>query len=154
MTARIPRNVIIFVCLLVLIALASYFGYQSILKNRSVRQAVFLTSGQVYFGMLGSTSGDFIELKDVYYLPSQDKLQDGNQDKKKLSIIKLGEEVHGPEDSIFLNKQHVVLYENMKSSSKINEAIKTYINERSKKTTASPTPQASTEPTPTTSPTS
>jgi hypothetical protein len=41
----------------------------------------------------------------------------------KVSLIKLGSELHGPEDQMSINRDQILFFENMKNSSKINEAI-------------------------------
>src|SRR3989344_7528036 len=53
-----------------------FFGGQQLLspQNEDTYQAVFLTSGQVYFGKF-SARGRWFVLRDVYYLQAQDSLQ-------------------------------------------------------------------------------
>ena len=40
-----------------------------------------------------------------------------------LNLIKLGGEVHGPEDAIFIPKSSVLYFENMKKTSRVVESI-------------------------------
>jgi hypothetical protein len=61
----------------------------------------------------------------------EEKLPDHlKTDDKKISIIKLGDELHGPEDKMYISRNQVLFYENMKNSSKINEAIKKYLDQK------------------------
>ena len=92
---------------------------------------MFLTNGQVYFGKI-SKSGQWIKLSDVYYLQITDPLQPaGNQGdsvipKKEQSIqlVKLGSELHGPADVMYIEKDKILFWENMKDDSKVLQAIK------------------------------
>lgn len=117
------------VVLILGVGFSSYWIYTKVLTNRndeSKRQAVFLTNGQVYFGYISRVNEQIVVLKDIYYLRTQDLLQSANdvsEDKKKISIIKLGSELHGPENIMYLNRDQILFYENMKNESKINEAI-------------------------------
>lgn len=85
------------------------------------REAVFLTSGQVYFGDITSDESNWIILRDVYYLKPEDSAE--NPEQEKMSLIKFGQEIYGPTDKIYLNKDHILYYEKMRPDSKINEAI-------------------------------
>ena len=84
-------------------------------------QAVFLDNGQVYFGKL-KTGNDFYELTDVFYLQAGS----AGVDQASLSLLKLGNEAHGPEDKMQINKDHVLFIEDMKSDSKVVSAIQEY----------------------------
>ncbi|MEK7614857.1 MAG: hypothetical protein AAB431_00540 [Patescibacteria group bacterium] len=85
--------------------------------------AVFLDNGQVYFGKLKTGGGDFFQLTDVFYLQAgTGQLDQGTN----LSLTKLGNEAHGPQDKMEINKEHVLFYEAMKSESKVAQAIQAY----------------------------
>lgn len=98
-------------------------------------QAVFLTNGQVYFGHLAKETRQYATLADIYYLQieQQSNLQPEKQtDKKagesepKLTLIKLGNELHGPSDLMRINRDQIVFVEDMKSDSKVVTAIEEY----------------------------
>ena len=100
-------------------------------------QAVFLTNGQVYFGRLAKRESDYPVLTQVYYLRLQQPLQEQKEEKKEkepepaslqqnLTLIKLGNELHGPSDEITLNKDHILFIENLREDSRIVKAIKEY----------------------------
>lgn len=128
----------------IVLGLAVLFG--SKIKNfkmnmaaSSEYQAVFLTNGQVYFGKLDFEHG-WIALSDVYYLQLAEDLQpasagdsdtdttqnDTQNQQQKIQLVKLGAELHGPEDEMFIAKDKILFWENMKDDSKVMQSIKQY----------------------------
>jgi hypothetical protein len=97
-------------------------------------QAVFLTNGQVYFGNLSGTAGDYATLKDIYYLqvtqpPLQGSQQQGQtqaQQQAQLSLVKLGNELHGPVDEMKINRDQILFYEDIKEDGRVMQAIREY----------------------------
>lgn len=45
-----------------------------------------------------------------------------------MQLIKRGEEVHGPEDAMIINRDQVLYYENLKPSSKVSQLIQKYMS--------------------------
>jgi hypothetical protein len=96
-------------------------------------QAVFLTNGQVYFGKLSGEEG-WIKLTDIYYLQTSQSqpLQSGSAQSQttdqsnNIQLIKLGSELHGPQDEMYIEKDKVLFWENMKDDSKVVQAIHQY----------------------------
>jgi hypothetical protein len=98
-------------------------------------QAVFLENSQVYFGKL-TISSDFYILEKVYYLQTEKEKgmaeqiepENINQDNKEeiTKLIKLGNELHGPEDAMFIEKSKVMFWENLKNGSNIVSSINAY----------------------------
>ena len=96
-------------------------------------QAIFFTNGQVYFGKLKSVNPEYMQLTDIYYLQAPATETDDSKNPQKTStaqkdvqLIKLGDEVHGPEDKMVISKDQVLFYENLKSDSKVAESIAKY----------------------------
>ncbi len=85
-------------------------------------QAVFLDNGQVYFGKLERSRGEFFTLSDVFYLQSGVSVEQTSS----LSLTKLGSEAHGPEDQMQINREHILFIEDMKDDSKVVQAIQEY----------------------------
>ena len=81
-------------------------------------QAVFLESGQVYFGRMKDTGGNYVTLSNVYYLKEASDLTQSN-----LNLVKLGGELHGPEDTINIRKDSISFWENMKDTSRVVQTI-------------------------------
>jgi hypothetical protein len=91
--------------------------------NKNDYYAVFLDNSQVYFGKMISKTRDEIVLTNVYYLQaSPDTNIDLNN--QRFTLIKLGQELHGPTEEMMINMEHVVFYERLRSDSKVVESIK------------------------------
>jgi hypothetical protein len=124
--SRLPK--IYFVIFLLFITAVYFFGSTVwMMLNTKGYQSVFMDNGQVYFGKL-STSGGYLKLTDVYYLQATQNLQQGvtlDQNKSpKVELIKLGGELHGPTDTMYLERSKMMFWENMREDSKVVEAIK------------------------------
>ena len=93
-------------------------------------QAVFLDNGQVYFGKVVNPHSDYVLLKDIYYIQLKQGLQsqqeDGTTAPPDITLIKLGKELHGPQDEMYITKEHVLFIENLKDDSKVLQAIKAH----------------------------
>ena len=90
--------------------------------------AVFLSNGQVYFGKLKSKNNSEFVLTDVYYLQlsGNDTLSETKINETTFSLIKLGNELHGPMDELFIITSQVLFYENLRDDSRVVQAIKNY----------------------------
>lgn len=113
---------ILVVLVLAKLFLFNLFGPMHDVK-RGQYQAVFLTNNQLYFGKIKQIDRDSIRLESIYYFQNQQTGQ--NQDPKQLSLNKLGNELHGPEDVMFIERRQVIFWENLKDDSKVVQAIKT-----------------------------
>ena len=93
-------------------------------------QAVFLSNGQVYFGKLSSAANDYYRLTNIFYLQTNDANTSENPQNADSSgdvqLIKLGTEIHGPEDSMMINRDQVLFFENLKDDGKVTQSIKQY----------------------------
>jgi|SRR3989344_8478084 len=82
--------------------------------------AVFLSNGQVYFGEMVSKNSEEIVLSKIYYLqPGTQPAGEGATQGTSFSIVKLGEELHGPTDKMFINMAQVLFYEQLRKDSKV-----------------------------------
>lgn len=121
-----------FIFFLIVIILALYFAFGEriwFLMTAQGYQAVFLDNGQVYFGKLGA-SGKWLKLSDIYYLQANQSLQqtsggtaDGSQN---IELVKLGGELHGPSDAMYIERDKILFWENLKDDSKVIDAIEQY----------------------------
>lgn len=127
------------VILLVVVALvvASSIGVGMVVdKDAAVKkdqyQAVFLENGQVYFGKLSNINKSYVTLTDIYYLqvdqqvqPEQDGEEetDTKESQPQVTLTKLGSELHGPEDAMFIDRDKIVFWENLKSDSRVVQKI-------------------------------
>lgn len=104
-------------------------------------QAVFLSNGQVYFGHLGGLNSQFVDLNEIYYLQVQKPIQPkSDSDTGKLTLVKLGNELHGPVDKMSINRDQILFVEDMKEDGKVVQAIKRYIEKGPDQTESSPSP--------------
>ena len=103
---------------------------QSKYVDSSKMQAVFLNGGQVYFGKINTLNDKFMRVNDIYYLRVNQQVQpDGsaaanNQD---ISLVKLGCELHGPQDSMVINQSQVIFWENLKDDGQVAKAVADYV---------------------------
>ena len=106
--------------------LFGWFGRSDFPSIESGRfQAVFLANNQVYFGHLENFDAGFTRLTKVYYLRAAGDLQQGTSQAsgQNLNLVKLGGELHGPEDAMFIPKDKILFWENMRSDSDVVKAI-------------------------------
>ncbi len=121
---------------LVILALAAitllYFGktHEADLIDSKRQQAIFLTNGQVYFGKIKGLNPQYVNLTDIYYLNSQTN-SDEAADKQtpNLSLVKLGCELHGPQDQMIINRQQLSFWENLSNEGKVAKAISQWKSE-------------------------
>lgn len=119
----------VYLFIVIIVCTSVFFGYKYFVNRNNYNNpyvAVFLSNGQVYFGKIVSNKNNEMVLNNVYYL--KDVESGANQDvtqsiTKQLSIIKLGTEIHGPTDFIFINKQNILFYEELRDNSKVVETI-------------------------------
>lgn len=125
--------------LVVVVVLAGWLIYRSSMAaviDGSKYQAVFFTNGQVYFGKLQNLNGEYFKLTDVFYLQTQSNdnsknPQDANaQDANNMQLVKLGNEIHGPEDEMVISKKQVLFFENLKKDGKVSDSISKYASQR------------------------
>jgi hypothetical protein len=135
-TKRFRLPIILIVA--VILGLLAWFAISSMNKNGGTAidtnkyQAVFFTNGQVYFGKLSPLSDEYMKLTDIYYLQtksaegSETNPQQTSSDQSDVQLIKLGDEIHGPEDQMVLSKDQVLFYENLKTDGKVANSINEY----------------------------
>lgn len=98
-------------------------------------QAVFLTNGQVYFGKVSGINDKYVSLTDIYYLQVQQSVQPADSKSttnasgnSQVSLAQLGGELHGPDNQMYINRDQVLFWENLKDNGKVVEAIKSNQN--------------------------
>jgi hypothetical protein len=74
-------------------------------------------------------------LTNVYYLQTSDKTGQASSanvsaSPSDVSLAKLGNEMHGPEDAMYISKEQVLFWENLKDSGKVSKAIKAYLSNK------------------------
>jgi hypothetical protein len=101
----------------------------------------------VYFGKVKSVSDKALVLNDIYYLQVVTKPLQGTQDtaataqgQQELTLVKLGNEIHGPYDYMIINRDQILLTERLKNDSRVVQAINDYLNKQKQGAQASTTP--------------
>ncbi|MDO8429834.1 MAG: hypothetical protein Q7S73_00515 [bacterium] len=88
-------------------------------------QAVFLVNGQSYFGHLKEDSKEYVTLSEIYYIKTDQLPQTAKSaPQPQLSLVKLGSEIHGPEDTMYIPKIQIAFWENLKVDSSVTKLIK------------------------------
>ena len=126
---------------IVIAAVAGWFAWSNmnsgaVAIDSSKYQAVFFSNGQVYFGKLQAASGGYMKLTDIFYLQSQQSTdskasanpQETSTGQNNVQLIKLGDEIHGPEDQMVISKDQVLFYENLKPDGKVAQSIQKFKN--------------------------
>ncbi len=91
-------------------------------------QAVFLNTGQVYFGNIKSINQQYLVLDNIFYLQSNNSSSSASTSSSanNVSLVKLGCELHAPYDQMVINMQQVTFWENLKSTGQVAKAVSTY----------------------------
>ncbi len=127
-------RVLMFVFIFVVLVTIGFYGYKKLSSKPSIEPdtyyAVFLTNGQVYFGKPESMTRDELVLIDVYYLQlSGDATAVATADplsEPKFALVKLGKEIHGPVDTLYINRDNVLFYEQLRKDSQVVTSIRNF----------------------------
>lgn len=113
-------------------AVASYFafgnaGNESQYINKNEYQAVFVnvngtSGGQVYFGHIQNMTSDYVDLTNVFYIQNQSS--SSKTSSNSYTLVKLGCELHAPEDQMVVNRSQVYFWENLKNNGQVAQKIK------------------------------
>jgi hypothetical protein len=123
------------VILVALLAFGGLFIYQSRTGaniDSGKYQAVFLSNGQVYFGKLSPLNSEYMKLNDIFYLQTKTDTSSNNpqattdKSASDVQLIKLGNEIHGPDDQMVISKTQILFFENLKKDSKVSSSIDSY----------------------------
>ncbi len=128
MIAGVALVVIVLLVFGLLFAKNKFMGVENEIKKDKF-QAVFLTNGQVYFCKLAQIEHGYAKCQNIYYLQVQQAVQPADSKDKKdeqpqVSLTKLGNELHGPEDSMYIARDQILFWENLKDDGKVAQAIK------------------------------
>jgi len=117
---------------------------ESALISTDKYQAVFLSSqdGQVYFGKLAVYNSDLYVLSDIYYVRVENPIQPEGASQAaqpNISLAKLGNELHGPQDVMYIARDKVLYWENLKDEGQVVKAITEYKKTGETSTNQTPT---------------
>lgn len=129
-------SVVLILAALTFMSYYAHRAYSNITADSGVKgkqfQALFLTNGQVYFGKLAKVDSGYVKLTNIYYLQVQQQVQPSSSSSstdnsnQQVSLAKLGNELHGPEDVMYVSRTQVLFWENLKNDGKVVQAIQNY----------------------------
>jgi hypothetical protein len=116
--------------LLVFAAVAVGFGSRGNDEQQYVQssklQAVFLNTGQVYFGKIKTLNSKYFVVNDIYYLQTSSTGTAAAAANTSVSLVKLGCELHSPLDQMVINRSQVTFWENLQDSGQVAKAVATF----------------------------
>lgn len=120
---------IIILCAVVLLGLATVFcrlenNRKINFADRSAYRAVFLDNGEVYFGQLQKSYGNYLRLNNVYYFKVGQVVDENIQ--PDVQLMKLGNEIHQPKNYLDINREHILFIQELASDSKILPLMKNF----------------------------
>ncbi|MEO8784754.1 MAG: hypothetical protein ABI221_00250 [Candidatus Saccharimonadales bacterium] len=129
---RYSTLVMLFSGTVLVLAVAALFAFggqrsEAHFVKKAQMQAVFLNGGQVYFGHISNVNDSFLTVSNVYYLrvnqPVQPDTSKTSTSGNDVSLVKLGCELHGPEDQMVINQSQVIFWENLKTDGQVAKAV-------------------------------
>lgn len=133
LSLRVASVGLLFGITVLLLALASFVALgrpvsQGNFVSKDRMQAVFLNGGQVYFGKIGTMNDRFMSVSEIYYLRVNQTVQPNGEaaNNQDVSLVKLGCELHGPDDSMVINQDQVIFWENLKTDGQVAKAVADY----------------------------
>lgn len=120
----------ILVLLIALVLSISFGGVKSedSYVDASKLQAVFLNTGQVYFGNVKALNSKYVILTNIYYLQTANSGSSSSSasSNQNITLVKLGCELHRPYDQMVINRSQVTFWENLESSGQVSKAVATF----------------------------
>jgi hypothetical protein len=90
----------------------------------STYQIVYLNSGQVYFGKLQNTTGNYLVLHEPYAPQTVSQAQEeASGIQPSTTLVKVSQQQYGPQDVMSIHINNVLFWQNLRSDSKIVQAI-------------------------------
>ncbi|MDQ3159119.1 MAG: hypothetical protein M3P98_03240 [bacterium] len=98
---------------------------EPIFIDRNAYQAIFIQGQQLpYFGKIAEVNAGYMVLDNIYYLSVGQSLDPDT--KAQPQVIKLGCELHGPQDRMVINREQISWWQNLRNDGKVSEAIEQY----------------------------
>jgi FlaG/FlaF family flagellin (archaellin) len=91
-------------------------------------QAVFLNTGQVYFGHITTLNSKYFVVTNIYYLQTSggSSAAGASTANTSVSLVKLGCELHEPYDKMIINSSQVTFWENLQDGGQVAKAVTTF----------------------------
>ncbi len=133
---RIISSVLVLAVVILIIGLLAYLVYgknnsnnETSYINTTKLQAVFLNTGQVYFGNLKTINNNYYILDNIFYLQTSNNgsstasSSSSTAANTNVSLVKLGCELHAPYDQMVINSSSVTFWENLKPTGQVAKAV-------------------------------
>ena len=96
--------------------------------DRDGYQAVYTTSGQLFFGKLQNSEGNFLVLKTPYtaqdVAPTDADPATPEEADAATSLLPVSSQLYGPDESMAIRAEQVSFWQNLRDDSKVSQAIK------------------------------
>ena len=89
--------------------------------DRDGFQAVILSNDKLYFGRLEEHSDTFLRLEEAYFLR---ETREGEEGEAVQALLPVARELHGPENSMLIGRDEIVLVENLAADSPVLNEIR------------------------------
>ena len=132
--SHIGSGILLFIVAL-LVATVAWLIYSSTSTSQytfvdpSKLQAVFLNTGQVYFGNVQTMNQNYVVLSNIYYLQSNSSSASStaaSTANQNVTLVKLGCELHQPYDRMIINNSEVTFWENLQPTGQVAKAVASY----------------------------
>lgn len=95
--------------------------------NGGKLQAVFLNTGQVYFGNIKTLNNNYLILNNIFYLQTTGSGSTAtSSSNSNVTLVKLGCELHMPYDQMVINRTQVTFWENLQGNGQVAKAVATW----------------------------
>jgi hypothetical protein len=135
-TLRVIQALFMFAVIIVLVGLLVFLAFGNNSSNNNEKQyiqtnklqAVFLNTGQVYFGQINALNNNYLVLDNIFYLQtaSSGTSSTTTNANSSVSLVKLGCELHAPLDQMVINRSQVTFWENLSPSGQVAKAVATF----------------------------
>lgn len=122
----------VIVLIIAVVAFISFSGNKNedSYVDTSKLQAVFLNTGQVYFGNIKSLNNKYFVMTNIYYLQQTnngaDKSASSSSTGSNVTLVKLGCELHEPYDQMVINSSQVTFWENLQDGGQVAKAVASF----------------------------
>ncbi len=131
---KIAQSILLVAVAIVLVGLLVFLAWGNSTNNGQSKfidtknlQAVFLNSGQVYFGNIKEVNSSYFDLTNIFYLQSKSgTTATSSTSASSVTLVKLGCELHAPLDQMIINTSQVSFWENLSPSGQVAKAVATF----------------------------
>ena len=134
---RVTQLILTFCIVVVLAGLTVFLVFNKGTNERKFvdnnnLQAIFLNTGQVYFGNIKTLNTNFLVVNNIFYLQANSSstgtgtTASTSPSNTSVSLVKLGCELHAPLDQMVINRTSVTFWENLSPTGQVAKAVATW----------------------------